>query len=215
MSSSSNRRGIIITVLCCVAFMSLVVAGVVHKLLSPRVMTQSELQLNGAIVFDKPRRFEDFELLDQNGEPFTKDDLTGQWSLLFFGFTHCPDICPTTMADMARLKQNLPADIAEQTQGVLVSLDPARDTPELLNDYVAYFDPEFVGVTGDFLQIRRFANQVNVAFTKVTQGDDYTVDHSGNIVIINPYGDYHGFFKPPFELAKLKATYSSIVTQFD
>ena len=215
MSSSSNRRGIIITVLCCVAFMSLVVAGVVHKLLSPRVMTQSELQLNGAIVFDKPRRFEDFEILDQNGEPFTKDDLTGQWSLLFFGFTHCPDICPTTMADMARLKQNLPADIAEQTQGVLVSLDPARDTPELLNDYVAYFDPEFVGVTGDFLQIRRFANQVNVAFTKVTQGDDYTVDHSGNIVIINPYGDYHGFFKPPFELAKLKATYSSIVTQFD
>ncbi|UTF59129.1 SCO family protein [Gilvimarinus sp. DA14] len=215
MSSSSNRRGIIITVLCCVAFMALVVAGVVHKLLSPRVMTQSELQLNRAIVFDKPRRFEDFELLNQNGEPFTKDDLTGQWSLLFFGFTHCPDICPTTMADMARLKQNLPADIAAQTQGVLVSLDPARDTPELLKDYVAYFDPEFVGVTGDFLQIRRFANQVNVAFTKVTQGDDYTVDHSGNIVLINPYGDYHGFFKPPFELAKLKATYSSIVTSFD
>lgn len=215
MRSSSNRRGIIITVLCCVFFMVLVVAGVVHKLLSPRVMTQSELQLNGAIVFDKPRRFDDFELLDQNGETFTKEDLTGQWSLLFFGFTHCPDICPTTMADMARLKQNLPADIAEQTQGVLVSLDPARDTPELLKDYVAYFDPEFVGVTGDFLQIRRFANQVNVAFTKVTQGDDYTVDHSGNIVLINPYGDYHGFFKPPFELAKLKATYSSIVTQFD
>ncbi|WP_020208522.1 SCO family protein [Gilvimarinus chinensis] len=215
MSSSSNRRGIFITVLCCVAFMALVVAGVVHKLLSPRVMTQSELQLNGAIVFDKPRRFEDFELLDQNGEPFTKDDLTGQWSLLFFGFTHCPDICPTTMADMARLKQNLPADIAEQTQGVLVSLDPARDTPELLKDYVGYFNPEFIGVTGDFLQIRRFANQVNVAFTKVTQGDDYTVDHSGNIVLINPYGDYHGFFKPPFELAKLKATYSSIVTSFD
>ncbi|MDO3381744.1 SCO family protein [Gilvimarinus algae] len=219
MSHSSEaqqtRKGIRRTVFFCVVFMTLAIALVVNKLLTPRVMTQEELRLNGAIVFDKPRRFDDFELLDQNGQPFTREDFKGHWSLLFFGFTHCPDICPTTMADLARLHQALPDTIAKETEVMLVSLDPARDTPELLNDYVSYFNPDFTGVTGDFLAIRRFANQVNVAFTKVTQGDDYTVDHSGNIVIINPRGDYHGFFKPPFELARLKTTFSSIHESFD
>ncbi|WP_339899180.1 SCO family protein [uncultured Gilvimarinus sp.] len=186
----------------------------INKLTTPRIMSADELRLNGAIVFDTPRRFDDFTLLNHKGEPFTRDDFVGQWSLVFFGFTHCPDICPTTMAELDRLVGKLPDDIAQQTQVVLVSLDPARDTPEVLSEYVGYFDPEFIGVTGDFLTLRRFANQVNVAFNKVTIGDDYTVDHSGNIVLINPRGDYHGFFKPPFELAKLKATYSSIQQSF-
>jgi len=186
----------------------------VNKLTTPRVMTADELRLNGAVVFETPRRFDDFALRNQKGEPFTREDFVGQWSLVFFGFTHCPDICPTTMAELDRLVSKLPDDIAKETQVVLVSLDPARDTPEVLSEYVGYFDPNFIGVTGDFLTLRRFANQVNVAFNKVTVGDDYTVDHSGNIVLINPRGDYHGFFKPPFELAKLKATYSSIHQSF-
>nr|WP_084591654.1 SCO family protein [Gilvimarinus agarilyticus] len=187
----------------------------INKLTTPRIMSADELRLNGAIVFDTPRRFDDFTLLNHKGEPFTRDDFVGQWSLVFFGFTHCPDICPTTMAELDRLVSKLPDDIADDTQVVLVSLDPARDTPDVLSEYVGYFDPEFIGVTGDFLTLRRFANQVNVAFNKVTIGDDYTVDHSGNIVLINPRGDYHGFFKPPFELAKLKATYSSIQQSFE
>jgi len=214
-SKSQTRRGIRLTVIACVIFMTLLVTLLVNKLVTPRVMSAEELRLNGAIVFDTPRRFDDFTLRNQKGEPFTREDFVGQWSLVFFGFTHCPDICPTTMAELDRLMGKLPADIAEDTQVVLVSLDPARDTPEVLAEYVGYFDPAFTGVTGDFLTLRRFANQVNVAFNKVTIGDDYTVDHSGNIVLINPRGDYHGFFKPPFELAKLKATYSSIHQSFD
>ncbi len=213
-AKAQTRRGIRFTVIGCIVFMVVLLTLLINKLTTPRIMSADELRLNGAIVFDTPRRFDDFTLLNHKGEPFTRDDFVGQWSLVFFGFTHCPDICPTTMAELDRLVGKLPDDIAQQTQVVLVSLDPARDTPEVLSEYVGYFDPEFIGVTGDFLTLRRFANQVNVAFNKVTIGDDYTVDHSGNIVLINPRGDYHGFFKPPFELAKLKATYSSIQQSF-
>ncbi|WP_339617826.1 SCO family protein [uncultured Gilvimarinus sp.] len=213
-AKAQTRRGIRLTVIGCLVFITLLLTLLVNKLTTPRVMTADELRLNGAVVFETPRRFDDFALRNQKGEPFTREDFVGQWSLVFFGFTHCPDICPTTMAELDRLVSKLPDDIAKETQVVLVSLDPARDTPEVLSEYVGYFDPNFIGVTGDFLTLRRFANQVNVAFNKVTVGDDYTVDHSGNIVLINPRGDYHGFFKPPFELAKLKATYSSIHQSF-
>ncbi len=209
------RRGIRRTVVICLICVAAVVGLIVKKVTDPRVLSQAELRVNGAVVFDKPRLFDDFTLLDHTGEPFTQADLEGQWTLIYFGFTHCPDICPMAMLDLKRLVEALPEGLAERTQVVLVSVDPARDTPEVLAEYVGYFHPDFVGVTGDFLTIRRFANQVNVAFSKVTQGDDYTVDHSGNIVLINPMGDYHGFFQPPFDLAKLKLTYSSIVESFD
>ncbi|MDO3387749.1 SCO family protein [Gilvimarinus sp. SDUM040013] len=213
--AQKTKRNIRWTIAFCLLFIVGVVSLVVNKIVSPRVMNADELRLNGAIMFDMPRRFEPFELVNQNAEAFTQEDFKGHWSLLYFGFTHCPDICPTTMADMSRLVSALPQDIANNTEVMLISLDPARDTPELMKQYVTYFGADFTGVTGDFLTIRRFANQVNVAFSKVTQGDDYTIDHSGNVVLINPRGDYHGFFKPPFELAKLKATYSSIYQSFD
>lgn len=209
------RRGVHRTVVICLLAIAVVVGLIAHKVTTPRALSPAELRANGAVVFDKPRIFDDFELVNHRGEPFTQADLEGQWSLLFFGFTQCPDICPMAMLDLKRLVEALPEDLAERTQVVLVSVDPARDTPEVLEGYVSYFHPDFVGVTGDFLTLRRFANQVNVAFSKVTQGDDYTVDHSGNIVLINPMGDYHGFFKPPFDLSRFKLTYSAIDQQFD
>jgi len=213
-TKAQTRRGIRLTVTACLVFMVILLILLVNRLNTPRVMSADELRLNGAMVFDTPRRFDDFTLRNHKNEPFTRENLIGQWSLVFFGFTHCPDICPTTMAELGRLYKSLPAEIAANTQILLVSLDPARDTPEALAQYVGYFDASFTGVTGDFLSLRRFANQVNVAFSKVTLGDDYTIDHSSNLVLINPRGDYHGFFKPPFELAKLKATYSSVRQSF-
>ena len=170
---------------------------------------------NGAIVFDKPRIIKPFELIDQNAQSFNLDQLTGKWTLMFFGFTSCPDICPATMAQLSQLYKKLDNDIAEQTQVILVSVDPVRDTPELLKTYVSHFQEGFVGLTGEFLNVKRLSDNLNVAFNKVTlDGDDYTIDHSGNIVLINPYGHYHGFFKPPFELARLKLTYQSVVSSF-
>jgi len=166
------------------------------------------------IAFEKPRIIKPFDLINHANTPFTLESIKGQWTLMFFGFANCPDICPTALAQLSQVYKVLDDDIRKNTQVVLVTVDPARDTPEVLAPYVTHFNPDFIGVTGEFLPVKRLADNLNVAFNRVVMGDDYTVDHSGNIVLINPYGHYAGFFKPPFELARLKLTYQSIVTAF-
>ena len=110
--------------------------------------------------------------------------------------------------------QGLPE--ASDTRVVMVTVDPLRDTVEQLAQYVPYFNPDFTGVTGDYIEIQRFATSLNVAFRKVPgQGENYQVDHSANLVLINPRGDYHGFFRSPLELAKLKVTFRSIRASWD
>jgi protein SCO1/2 len=210
--TSDQVRGIRLTVLGLLIFIAIIIAGFVNKISQPRVMTAAELRLNGAYVFDTPRALPDFELVDHHGAPFTRERLEGGWTLVFFGFTFCPDICPTTMALLAQLAEQLEGLPEEaDTRVVMVSVDPARDTVEQLAQYVPYFNPDFLGVTGEFLDIHRFATALNTPFRKVPgQGEDYQVDHSANLVLINPRGDYHGFFKAPLDLARLKVTYRSI-----
>lgn len=212
--TAQQKRGIRLTIGLLLAFILLVLIGFVHKMLTPRHLSNIELQMNGLIVFDQPRRFADIDLVDHQGKVFDRSRLQGKWSLLFFGYTHCPDICPTTLADLNRWYQTLEPKWQQQIQVVLVTVDPARDTSEVLAKYVPYFNPEFIGVTGEFLPIKRFANQLNVAFNKVVQGDDYTMDHSGHVALINPKGDYQGFFKPPFDPHKMTLTLTSVATYF-
>jgi protein SCO1/2 len=221
MASTSNpganarqRRGIWITVASILAVIVVFFGLFLHKLLSPRVLSAAELRANGAYVFDQPRLIEQVDLLDHHGDSFSLANLKGRWTLAYFGFTHCPDICPTTLATVSRMVESLKPEIREQTQVILVSVDPARDTPEILSQYVPAFHKDFVGVTGEFLDVMRFTRQLGVAFTKVVQGDDYTVDHTGNLALISPEGHYYAFYKPPFELARLKLVHQSIVSSY-
>ena len=220
---NTSRKSIYLTVAGTLLLVLLSVAMFVHKLTAPRVMSNAELQLNGAYVFDKPRIIEPLQLLDQDGKPFTLENLQQRWSLVFFGYTYCPDICPTTMADLKKfwaLLEDTPW--REDTQVILATVDPGRDTPDKLRGYVRYFDESFVGITGDFMQLQSFARNLNAAFTKVPGGtaDAYLVDHTPNIALINPYGHYHGFFKPArapggmFDPGMLKLTYQSIRASF-
>jgi protein SCO1/2 len=209
-----QQRGIWLTIASIFGLIALFFSLFLHKINSPRIMSPEELRVNRAITFDNPRIIKEFTLVDHRGEPFELEDLKGKWSLIFFGFTHCPDICPTTLAKLAQLMKQLDSEIAPQTQVLMVSVDPARDTPELLAQYVPYFNSDFIGVTGEFPGIMSLTRNLNVAFNKVMLEDGYTVDHTGNIILVNPKGHYHGFFKPPFELARLKTTYSSIVSSF-
>ena len=208
-----QKRGIKLTITVIVIFITLVMIGFLNKISTPRMLSNIELRVNGAFVFDHPRMFKSFSLLNHKGEAFTPDSLKGKWSLVFFGFTNCPDICPTTMATLAKLLKNLDESVVEETQVVLVSVDPARDTVDVLSKYVPYFNPDFIGVTGDFIEIKRLATQLNVAFAKVVtnhEKGEYTVDHGATVALINPRGHYHGFFKPPLDSARLKLTYTSI-----
>jgi protein SCO1/2 len=208
--SARQSRGIKLTLIVILLFILVIVGGFVYRIQQPRVMTPAEMKVNGLYLFETPRSFGELNLVDHHGEPFTRDRFTGRWSLVFFGFTYCPDICPTTMAFLDRLVGELEGTEVEETQVVMVSVDPARDTVAQLATYVPYFNPDFIGVTGEFLDIHRFATALNTPFRKVPgQDENYLVDHSANVVLINPRGHYHGFFKAPLDLAKVKLTYRS------
>lgn len=206
----SQSRNIKLTIAGLLLFITVIVAGFVYRVSLPRIMTASEMSANGLYLLETPRNIGEFDLIDHHGNPFNPGRLEGQWTLVFFGFTHCPDICPTTMTFLNTFLESLEGTEAEDPQVVMVSVDPARDTVQQLADYMPYFNPDFTGVTGEFLDIHRFATKLNTPFRKVMDEDgSYQVDHSSNIVLINPRGDYHGFFRAPLDLAKMKVTYRS------
>lgn len=209
---TDSRRNIRLTIIVICLFMAGMVGLLVNKQLTEPTMTVEQLREQGVFIFDQPRIIKPFELLDHKGEPFTRKRLQGRWTLVFFGFTFCPDICPTTMAMLNTAVTGIEDEtISSSTEVVMVSVDPARDTVEKLAPYMGYFNPSFTGVTGEFLRIHALATNLNAAFQKVPGGgDNYTVDHSAYVFLINPKGDYHGFFKPPFSPEKFRQQYLAV-----
>lgn len=210
------NKKIALTVVLCVAFSLVVLAGFMHRLSKPRILHDHEMREYGAMMLEVPRRFSEFELSSHRGGTFTKADLVGKWTLIFFGFTHCPDICPSTLATLNKVVNAMTEKEKQEVQVVLLSVDPERDTVAKLAEYVPYFNPNFIGLTGNPHQIFSLATQMGVVYSKVPlEGDDYTVDHSGNVVLINPMGDYHGFFRPPFEEGSVRVALKSLMYTFE
>ena len=206
-----QRLGVRNTVIIILAFILLVVWGFVWRINQPVIMSNEELRINGAVVLNTPRIFSDFELVDHRGEVFNQEHLQDVWTIVFFGFTHCPDICPTTLAILNDTYSKLKERERERMQIVMISIDPERDSVEKLAEYVPYFNNEFIGVTGNKHLIKRLTAELNVAYNKVPlDSDDYTVDHSTQLVLINPKGHYHGFFKAPHSEIMLRSTWRSI-----
>lgn len=208
------KKSVTNTVIMLVAVMALLVGLSVNRILSPSVMSREQMSENGLFVYEVPRRLDEFTLVDHEGEDFTREDLQSGWTLVFFGYTFCPDICPVTLASLSRFTDNLKedTDYGDDTHVVMVTVDPERDTPERLADYVRYFDEDYRGVTGEYIQIFNFARQLNVAFNYVPQEEEgeYLVSHSGAIAVINPEGHFHGFFKHPPEPEAMMQTYASM-----
>ena len=206
----STRKGVRWTIAGVLLFMTVVVTSFIHRVGEPRIMSLAETRANGLFLFDTPRDPGEFSLIDHHGSPFTREDLIDQWTLIFFGFTHCPDICPTTMAELAELKAQLVGTEASDARVVMLSVDPARDTPERLAQYAPYFHTDFIGVTGDFTDILSFAQRLNAPFRKVSEPDGaYQMEHSANVMLMNPRGDYHGFFRAPLDIPKMRVTLRS------
>ncbi len=207
------KNSIANTVISCVAFMALVLGLTLNRILSPVNMSNEELSENGLFVYDVPRLINQFSLQDYNGEPVDLDLLQGKWSLIFFGYTYCPDICPLTMATLNQFTQVLAEEgnYAEDTQVIMVSVDPQRDTLEKLREYVGYFNDDYLGLSGEYIDIFNFASQLNIAFAYVPgAGDNYMVNHSGEIALINPNGHFHGFFKAPHDPEKMAFNYEVV-----
>jgi len=146
-------------------------------------------------------------MTDQDGQPVAVDGLKDKWSLLFFGYTFCPDICPTTLAQLRQIKSELPPEAVNNLQIVLVSVDPNRDTPKQLKQYLGYFDPQFKGLTPSSIEdLQKLANAVSIPFIPAdTSKPNYTVDHSGNLAVIGPDGHQRGFIRAPLNNQKLVA----------
>lgn len=165
------------------------------------------------LILSQPRAIPDFMLQTAAGTPYTRDHLSGHWQLLFFGFTHCPDVCPNTLALMKQLKQDLPAAVSGQLDFVFVSIDPARDTPQVLREYIDYFDPEFLGITGSSTQLASFTESLGIAY--VTQAADengnYNVDHSTAMVLLTPAAAVQAYFPAPHKLTALNTTLTGLI----
>jgi protein SCO1/2 len=212
------NRQVANTVISCVAFVALVLGLTLNRILSPAVMTNEQLSENGLFVYDAPRRINDFSLIDHNDNPVNLELLGGKWTLIFFGYTYCPDICPLTMATLNQFSGLLESegDYAEDTQVIMVSVDPQRDTVEKLSDYVGFFNDDYLGLTGEYIDIFNLASQLNIAFSYVPGvGENYLVSHSGEIALINPNGHFHGFFKVPHEPEKMAENYAVVRAAWD
>jgi len=144
------------------------------------------------LAFATPRQMPTFEVINHLGERVNKDDLLGDWSLMFFGFTHCPDICPNTLNALTQIQNELGK---QQPKLILVSVDPMRDTPELLNTYINSFTQNIKAYTGELFQIQALTKALGVAYAYNAMPDgSYTVDHSAVIFIINSAGEYVGTY---------------------
>ena len=160
-------------------------------------------QLKTAFVIPIASELPEFMLQDQFGERVNASSFRGQWDLVFFGFTHCPDVCPTTLQILANVKRQLLDSGSDHLPRiVLVSVDPERDTPELLAQYVDYFGDGNLGVTGELSETLKLTAGLGIYFEKVPDSssddtDDYTVNHSAAVLLINPDGQFSALFSAP------------------
>jgi protein SCO1/2 len=171
----------------------------------------------GGYVLQEPRAPGTFELVDESGAKFAPKDFAGRWSFLYFGYTYCPDVCPLTLVELGELKKKL----AERTPSAavafyFVSVDPDRDTPERLREYVTYFDPELRALTGDPAQLAVLAHAVGAVYF-VPPGQDeksYLVSHSSNIALLEPSGRLRAVFTSPHVAAQLADDFAAIFARY-
>ncbi|MDU8361247.1 SCO family protein [Pseudomonas syringae group sp. J309-1] len=195
------------TVFILVALVALILGYAVNRVLSGNSASdQTALIDAGIILLPQSRKLPDLTMTDQDGQPVQVNGFKDKWTLFFFGYTYCPDICPTTLAQLRQIKSELPQETLSKLRVVLVSVDPNRDTPQQLKQYLGYFDKDFVGLTGSVPDIQKLANGVSIPFIPAdTSKPGYTVDHSGNLALLGPDGNQRGFIRAPFNNQKLLA----------
>jgi protein SCO1/2 len=164
--------------------------------------------LSAGTALPQPREIGDFSFVDAGGAPFTRERLEDRWTLLFTGFTHCPDVCPATLALMRALRQRVPRD---DLQLLFVSVDPERDTPAVIAAYLAHFGAGLAGATGAPAEVERFTAGLGLAQVRNPGTDgDYTVDHSTAFVLLDPQARLAGYFSAPHALDALAADLSRL-----
>lgn len=169
------------------------------------------------VILSPPRKISVPALLKDDGSAFVLDDLRGHWSLLFYGYSNCPDICPVTMGMVAKAKKDASEQGLSFPEVFFISVDPERDQIEMLGDYIRYFDQDFVAVTGEPELIKALALQMSVVFMKMPSDDaaasGYLIDHSSALLLLDPEGRLTAFLNPPHDPATILKDIETVIGQ--
>ena len=212
-TQARSHSKLIVIILLSVVLLTAFVAyfGIVKKL--PQ---HEEVKIDG-LVLAKPKPMVDFQLTDNTGKPFNKDSLKGHWTMMFFGFTNCGMVCPTTMASLNSMYKTLQKEIPDSRlpSVVMVSVDPERDTVEKMNEYVTAFNPNFIGARAELPEITALEKELHLVAVKMQAGDgknQYTINHSAEIMVFNPAGELQAFMSYPHEPVKMVQDFKKILT---
>ena len=180
----------------------------------PSLLQKKPTLLTGKIL-TRPMELDNFELIDQNNQTFNSESLKGNWTILFFGYTNCPDVCPTTIYKLAEVKndvnQNLPS---KNFNTILVTLDPDRDTPERLDEYIGYFDESMLGVTGTYKNIQSFSSNLSVFYQRINKDGGYDFNHTASIFVFNQDGSLFATMSPATSVSELRNDFYTILNNF-
>lgn len=206
-NASTSRlvlKGVIIAVLA-------TAAGIWSaRMVLQRPVVEDEL---AATRFPVARTVQPFELIDHNHEVFDNAALQQRWSFVFFGYTYCPDVCPTTLSVLNSIAQRL-QDVDEDIRFVMVTVDPQRDTPERLAEFVTYFNGDFLGVTGSDEALEQLTSQLGILYSRVeseTGSENYLVDHTAAVFLFDPDGRYHAVFTPPLSAENIASDFRKML----
>jgi len=169
-------------------------------------------KLTNAVLYPQPRELPDFQLTKSDGQTMTLADWRGYWNVAYLGYASCPDVCPTTLSVFKQVWKGL-ADrgLRDRIRFNFISVDPQRDTPEVLGKYVAFFSPDFVAATGSDEQLTRLTRALGLLYSRSTgPNGEIQVDHSGSAVIVDPQGRLVGMFRPPFAAADVAADLATL-----
>lgn len=170
-------------------------------------------ELEAATVLPEAKALEAFELIDFDRNPFTRKQVADRWIFVMIGYTYCPDICPFTLAHLNNVHKLIEdSALAEDTAFLFVSVDPRRDDPERIKKYVTFFNPDFLGATGEPAELERWSRDLGLLFEvpEAPEKEDYLVAHSAYVALIGPKAGLQAYFRPPFDPAKMADAYRAI-----
>ena len=180
----------------------------------PSLLEKKPSLITGKILV-RPMEIDNFELIDQNNEVFNKKSLEGGWTVLFFGYTNCPDVCPTTIYKLAEIKNGIKEDLPSANfNTVLVTLDPDRDSSERLDEYIGYFDETMLGVTGPYENIQSFTSSLSVFYQRINKEEGYDFNHTASIFVFDKDGSLFATMSPANTVEELESDFFTILNNF-
>ena len=205
-----NRRNIIFIVLILFG-----ITGLFTYFQSLPSLLEKKPSLVTGKILTRPMEIDNFELIDQNNEVFNKKSLVGSWTVLFFGYTNCPDVCPTTIYKLAEIKNGIKEDLPSTSfNTVLVTLDPDRDSTERLDEYIGYFDETMLGVTGTYENIQSFTSSLSVFYQRINKEEGYDFNHTASIFVFDKDGSLFATMSPANTVGELEGDFFTILNNF-